>query len=583
MMMSRRRPRLSHTGGLILCSLFCGPIRAGWAPLGPFGGSASVVIADPHLAGTFLAGTRNGFLFRTTDGGESWAPIAFPAQVQATLNALVIDPEVRGLYLAGLSSDVPQYSGMLRSTDSGTTWRQVPELRDQQVRAIAFKRSNSRIIAAGTNTGVFQSQDGGVSWSRISPVENDQLRPVVALAFDPDNSARLYAGTPHLPWLTVDGGATWHSIRQGMIDDSDIFAIQVDRNRPKRVLVSSCSGIYRSINGGSAWTRLMEARGASYRSYAIAQDPFHENIWFAGAAHGIARSLDGGLRWKRTGPFATRSIAFDPAQPGRILIATDDAGILRSEDSGETWTAVNRGFCNRRLSSLWTIEESVYVASIDGSASGQTLRLAADLGEWEVVAIANLSADSLFGTGAEFIPAKSATGFFLSEDSGKELKVPELPMTSARIRAFTVLSTGWFAAVGRSVILLSGNAGSWSLCSPVGGDVYDVVSTRGKTLVAATSQGLKASDDMGVSWRPIAGDLGTDTIQALCRYPRKPEVLFAAKFGGIFRSLDAGRSWKRISPEAWPVVSVRQLAVLPGSPDRLLVLTQQQGVWNLTL
>ena len=154
----------------------CLPLSAQWMPLGPFGGSAAVVVADPHSSKTFLAGTRNALLFVTRDAGESWTRIPFPPEFQGTLNALAVDPETPGVYLAALSSDLPQYSGILRSTDAGATWRQLPDLRDEQVRAIAFKRADSRILAAGTDTGVFASQDGAKTWRRISELckEKDQ-------------------------------------------------------------------------------------------------------------------------------------------------------------------------------------------------------------------------------------------------------------------------------------------------------------------------------------------------------------------------------------------------------------------------
>src|SRR6266850_5361715 len=99
----RVRSSLIRAGGLLLCF----PLWAGWVALGPFGGSASVVVADPHYSKTFVAGTRNALLFRSSDGGESWTPLAFPAQLQATLDALAIDPQTPGIYLAGVSGELP--------------------------------------------------------------------------------------------------------------------------------------------------------------------------------------------------------------------------------------------------------------------------------------------------------------------------------------------------------------------------------------------------------------------------------------------------------------------------------------------
>ena len=60
----------------------------------------------------------------------------------------------------------------------------------------------------------------------------------------------IYAGTWHLPWKTTDGGATWTSIKQGIIEDSDVFSILVDPKQPKVVYLSACSGIYKSEDGG---------------------------------------------------------------------------------------------------------------------------------------------------------------------------------------------------------------------------------------------------------------------------------------------------------------------------------------------
>ena len=494
----------------IAALLFPLALCAQWAPLGPFGGAASIVVADPHAPRNFIAGTRNALLFRSRDAGALWTPILFPAQLQATLNAFAIDPQTPGVYFAALSSDLPQYSGILRSTDAGITWKQVPDLRNQQVRAIAFKRASSRIMAAGTDTGLFASRDDGSTWYRISPIDNPQLRPVVAVAFDPNDPATIYAGTPHLPWKTSDGGASWSSIHTGMLDDSDVFSIQVDRNRPRRVFASACSGIYRSLNGAATWSRLTEARDASYRTYVIVQDPQFENMWFAGTTNGIVRSLDGGATWLKLGPFAARSIAFDPGRLGRILIA-DESGLWRSDDSGDTWRPVNAGFCNRRVPALWTAAGSAYASVLDAAGHRGTLQLAADLSKWTQV-----------------------------------------------------------LGASRSVLARE----------PAG--VRGVASTP-RGLLAATTSGLRASEDQGRSWHAVRGPLEGDTIQAICRHPRKAAAVFAAKFGVVYASNDAGRTWTSISPDPWPISSVTQLAVLPGTPDRLLVLTLQQGIWEFPM
>src|SRR3984957_17547893 len=213
------------------------PLWAGWDAIGPFGGSAAVVQVDSRHRGTVFAATSNAQIFRSDNGGDSWRPIPFPAQFRATLHAFVLDPQNvdsqnadpqnSGVYLAGLSSDTPEYSGIFRSADGGLTWKRISEGDLQAVWSIAIWPRDSRVLAAGTEDGVFVSRDAGENWSRVT-LPGGGPKPVVSLAFDPADSKILYAGTPHLPWKTVDGGATWNSIHTGMLDDSAVFSIHVD-------------------------------------------------------------------------------------------------------------------------------------------------------------------------------------------------------------------------------------------------------------------------------------------------------------------------------------------------------------------
>ena len=82
---------------------------------------------------------------------------------------------------------------------------------------------------------------------------------------------------------------------------------------------------------------------------------------------------------------------------------------------------------------------------------------------------------------------------------------------------------------------------------------------------------------------PLAGELEADTVQAICSWSPDSSLVFAAKYGIVYASADGSRTWTRITPENWPVSSVQQLLVVAGKPNRLLVLTHQQGVWELAL
>jgi photosystem II stability/assembly factor-like uncharacterized protein len=66
-------------------------------------------------------------------------------------------------------------------------------------------------------------------------------------------------------------------------------------------------------------------------------------------------------------------------------------------------------------------------------------------------------------------------------------------------------------------------------------------------LYAATDQGLRLSEDGGLTWSLVEG-LSTEAIVEVVVDPQRPQHLFVSTYGGFFRSLDGGRSWKSIRP-----------------------------------
>ncbi len=598
--------------------------QAGWRALGPFGGAVSVVQTDPHHPNTLVAATSNALLFRSRDGAQTWMELPFPAELRSTLHALVLDPANADRYFVGLADESPAYSGVFRTRNAGVTWEQLPGLRGKKIWSLAFFSGDSRILAAGAQDGIYLTQDSGESWARISPFAKAELHPVVSLAFDPGDSQVIYAGTPHLPWKTTDGGITWHSIRTGMLDDSDVFSIQVDASSPERLFASACSGIYRSIDGGSNWVRLNVPKSASDRTYFVAQDSKQNSMLFAGTTHGLVRSLDSGDTWSKVWSGQIRGIAFDIAHSNRVFLATDESGILRSDDGGSTFTEMNLGLCNRRLSPLVESAGSLYTVGSGGSL----LRLTKDASEWESLGVPDGQVvrqivpvpgapDRLYAAGGNSIlmstdagrtwmgtsrpsttapltavlPSResnhllvaSEAGLFSSDDAGLTWDTAMVPAMDAPIRAFIPVSPQWTAAIGGAHLFLSSDGLTWSSVSlPTDRlEINGLVSTGSDGLLAATSAGLLRSDDFGRTWRPVAGVLGGTSIRAICKHPTLKDVYFAAAFDAVYESRDGGRSWQCLTPKRSGIDSVVQLLVMPSQPGRLFALTERAGVFSL--
>ena len=318
---------------VIQCSVFAFAVMLCGETSDELPGPVTLVQVDPHHESTLVAGTATAQLFRSRDGGDTWKPLPFPGALRANLHAILIDPARPNVYWVAVSSETPQYAGVFRTSDEGATWQPLPGMEQKQVWALTFWSADARVIAAGAQDGVFLTRDGGEIWKSLSSPGSVWPQPVVSLAFDPTDKNTLYAGTPHLAWKTGNGGATWNRLTRGMKDDSDIFAIDVDPRQRKRLFAGACSGIYTSIDGGGTWSSLERAVGDSFRTYVIARAPDRRNLVFAGTSGGLIQSPDGGATWRRLSEGTVRSIAFDPADPRRIFVATDK-GILRSSDRG---------------------------------------------------------------------------------------------------------------------------------------------------------------------------------------------------------------------------------------------------------
>ncbi|MGH9519869.1 MAG: WD40/YVTN/BNR-like repeat-containing protein, partial [Terriglobales bacterium] len=221
----------------------------------PPGGSVRALAADPFHSGRVLLGTNTGGVFVSADAGSQWS---FLSQVAPhddwVVASLVPDPTHAGRWYAGLWSWTAPDGGVFVTDNGGQTWRAL--LQGHAVRALAQATSAPATLVAATLDGVYRSQDGGQDWERISPAHDRELTNIESVAIDPVHADEIYVGTWHLPWKTVNGGHDWWQMRQGVIDDSDVFSIAVDRAHAATVYLSACSGIYRSDDHGNHFRKI---------------------------------------------------------------------------------------------------------------------------------------------------------------------------------------------------------------------------------------------------------------------------------------------------------------------------------------
>ncbi len=309
-----------------------------WRLIGPFRAGRTVAIAGiPDQPNVFYMAPNNGGVWKTTDAGRTWTPI-FDGQPSGSIGALAIAPSNPEIIYVGRGEglrrpDLSVGNGIYKSIDGGHTWQHLG-LRDaQQIGSILIDPKNpDRVFVAalghpyGPNAerGVFRSLDGGQTWQKV--LYKDENVGAVDLHFDPRNAQVIFAdlwASRRPPWTT--SGA----------------------------YNAAGGGLYKSSDGGNHWRQITgglpgEADGVGRIGLGISlSDPERIYAWVDAQKNaGIYRSDDSGESWKlvnneervigRGDDFTC--VRVDPRNKDILYVA--NTSTYKSTDAGKTMTAI---------------------------------------------------------------------------------------------------------------------------------------------------------------------------------------------------------------------------------------------------
>jgi photosystem II stability/assembly factor-like uncharacterized protein len=545
---------------ILLWATLSTPMHAvSWFPLGPYGGDARSFAADSHDSKHLYLGTANGWIYESHDGGENWIRLSQIAKRNdLIIDHILADPNKPMRLLVGAYFVDRPDGGLYLSEDGGRTWGAVADMQGQSVRSLARSASDPDEIVAGTLLGVFRSGDNGAHWTQISPVGSSEIHEIESLAIDPRDPQVIYAGTWHLPWKTSDGGAHWVNIKEGIIEDSDVFSILVDPVQTRIVYASACSGIYKSTDAAARFKKVQGIPSAARRTRKLAQDPANLQTVYAGTTEGLYRTLDGGQTWDRmTGPdVIINDVYVDPQDANHVLLATDRGGVLRSEDAATTFRASNTGFSARQVAAYVADPRHpavVYAGVVNDKETGGVFQSPDGGIHWrqQSAGLGGRDVFSLAMTPASVVLAGTAHGIFRLEDG--------LWMDSSTLMQGAVAAKGPRAASAagkrwpRAKVAVPAVGNSPVAPVRVDAAVYALVSdTFG--MYAGTSQGLLRADAEGKAWTPVNSLPMTET-----RFVAMDKgVLLVASLKRIALSVDDGTRWSAVAlpPELTQISAV---------------------------
>lgn len=227
--------------------------------------------------------------------------------------------------------------GVVRARDGGRTWRTMTGWDMTEPRALAFDPGVPERIYAGLPDGIAVSLDHGQTWRRSH--QGIRRAYTETITVDRTRSGRILAGTEKGIYLSEDAARSWRLVQATERTTYDL--LQSPHQPARYFAVTSSDGAFRSDDGGRSWRRVAGVP-ATRTLYACTFDPATpERLALCGWGVGVQVSEDGGDTWSdRSAGLPNRevwTVRADPDQPGRLFAAPHLAPLHVSDDFGRTW------------------------------------------------------------------------------------------------------------------------------------------------------------------------------------------------------------------------------------------------------
>jgi photosystem II stability/assembly factor-like uncharacterized protein len=345
-----------------------------WREIGPFrGGRSDAVAGSSGRPWEYYFGTTGGGVFKTMDGGMTWAPTT-DKYFGGSIGAIAVAESNPDIVYVGtgeedIRGNVTHGDGVWKSTDAGKTWSYVGLGDTRQIGRIRVHPKNPDVVYVaalghvwGPNTerGIFKSENGGKSWRRV--LYQSDSAGAIDLSMDATDPNTLYASFWHAyrqPWKLVsggsgsaifkstDGGENWSNITRnpglpgGVLGKIGITVSPVNSKKIWALIEADSGGVFRSDDAGATWTKVNSERNLRQRAWyysRIYADTKDSNTVYA-LNTGMYRSTNGGKTFRsiQVPHGDNHDLWISPLDNNRMIEA-NDGGANVSFNAGRTWT-----------------------------------------------------------------------------------------------------------------------------------------------------------------------------------------------------------------------------------------------------
>ncbi len=384
------------------------------------------------------------------------------------------------------------------------------------------------------DNGAYRSDDGGRSWRRVPIPQID--RPIEGLTYA---GGTLYARDRGRAVSSTDGGLSWTRVSpQGgwviAANDRALFRAWTEYDRE---FWEGVGVLLRSTDGGETWAKVFRMTTTG----RVACAAFHGDDLYVGTSAGLFRSSDLGDTW--TAALTEGHVTAIVSTPRGVTVAEWETGVLSAEDPAARWDETNLDPRYQHVTGFAPYRGELYVATrgrdMDLSGAG-VLRLGAEDSDLGSPGLTDFVITSIVSTDEGLVVGTYSDGVFGSADGETWEPCNEgMPRYRAPVEAVDgALYTNGFRSVDGGATWVKPD-----LRLPFS-DVRDSIVRHGPDAYVARRRvgGVWASDDGGTTWRQVVPDGEALNIRRVSR-SRDHVALLTAE--GLFISDDGGRTLPR--------------------------------------
>jgi photosystem II stability/assembly factor-like uncharacterized protein len=603
-----QRPDLS-TGDGIYKSTDAGKT---WRHLGLRDGQQiGSVIVDPRDENRIFAGVlghpygpnAERGVYRSTNGGETFERVLYKDENTGAAQ-VAFDPSNPQIVYAALwagrqgpwenASWNGPLSGLFKSLDGGTTWRQIgkgfPSPAEGLGRigftiAPSDPRRMYATVDAPTLGGIYRSDDAGETWRRT----NDEVRvwgrasDFAEVKVDPRNPDVVYSANTST-YRSSDGGTTFTAIK-GAPGGDDYHRIWINPDNPEIMIIAADQGATITVNGGQTWSSWYNQPTAQF--YHVITDnriPYwvYGGQQESGSVGTMSRGDYGAITFREWNPVGAEEygyIAPDPLDPNIIY-----GGKLTRFDqrSREVQSVTPEAVSSGKYRFLRTAP--IIFSTVDPHVlyySGNILFRTTNGGQsWDVIS-PDLTRQNYD------VPA--AYGIFTN---GNLSRAKNRGVIYTVAPSFKSVNTIWTGSDDGAIKLTRDGGKTWTDVTPAGLSPWSKVSLMeashfdDQSAYAAINR-FKLDDlhphiyrthDLGKTWKEIVkGIPENEVVNSVREDPVRRGLLFAGTERAAYFSLDDGEQWQPLRLNM-PATSIRDLVI---HDDDIVVGTHGRSFWIL--